>query len=95
MTERYVEISQTDETQIPTKEEEMYFSRSKNTWLPVSDMSDVHVRRAFKRILKMIRLGKLIEIEDMNKPTFNKADIQQELNSIENHVIKIRDKLNE
>jgi hypothetical protein len=95
MTERYVEISQTDETQIPTKEEEMYFSKSKNTWLSVSEMSDVHVRRAFKRLLKMLRLGELVELENMNKQTFNKADIQQELNSIESHVSKIRDKLNE
>ena len=27
--------------------EERYFSRSKNQWMYVSDMTDVHVRRAF------------------------------------------------
>ena len=93
MTERYIEISQTDETQIPTKEEEMYFSRSKNTWLPVSDMSDVHVRRAFKRLLKMIRLGQLIELEDMNKSSFEKIDIQNEVYSIKKHLEIIEDKI--
>tara|TARA_Y100000004_G_scaffold118810_1_gene133512 strand:+ start:227 stop:511 length:285 start_codon:yes stop_codon:yes gene_type:complete len=93
MSERYVEISQTDETQIPTKEEEMYFSRSKNTWLPVSDMSDVHVRRAFKRLLKMIRLGQLIELEDMNKSSFEKIDIQNEVYSIKKHLEIIEDKI--
>ena len=39
--------------------EEYYFSRSKNQWLMVSDMSDTHVRRAFKRLLRMIRLNQL------------------------------------
>ena len=71
----------------------MYFSRSKNTWLPVSDMSDVHVRRAFKRLLKMIRLGQLIELEDMNKSSFEKIDIQNEVYSIKKHLEIIEDKI--
>ena len=49
--------TQDDEVIIDSKTEERYFSRSKNQWMYVSDMTDVHVRRAFKRLLKMIRLG--------------------------------------
>ena len=71
----------------------MYFSRSKNTWLPVSDMSDVHVRRAFKRLLKMIRLGQLVEVEDINKSTFEKIDIQNEISSIRKHCLIIEEKI--
>jgi hypothetical protein len=55
----------------------------------VSDMSDMHVRRAFKRLLRMIRLGQLIELSEYQGQT-NKNDIQVELNAIENHVFKIR-----
>ena len=89
----FIDIPKTDETQQSTPEEQ-YFSRSKNTWLYVSDMSDMHVRRAFKRLLRMIRLGQLIELSDYGGQT-NKNDIQVELNAIENHIFKIRDKLND
>ena len=54
MNDDHLDIPNTDETQQPTPEEH-YFSRSKNQWLLVSDMSDMHVRRAFKRLLRMIR----------------------------------------
>ena len=91
MAEKYLDIPKTDETQQSTPEEQ-YFSRSKNTWLYVSDMSDMHVRRAFKRLLKMIRLGTLVELSDYNGDT-NNNEIRVELNAIENHVVKIRDKL--
>jgi len=89
----FIDIPKTDETQQSTPEEQ-YFSRSKNTWLYVSDMSDMHVRRAFKRLLRMIRLGQLIELSDYEGQN-NKNDIQVELNAIENHIFKIRDKLND
>ena len=89
----FIDIPKTDETQQSTPEEQ-YFSRSKNTWLYVSDMSDMHVRRAFKRLLRMIRLGQLIELSDY-QGQINKNDIQFELNAIENHIFKIRDKLND
>ena len=89
----FIDIPKTDETQQSTPEEQ-YFSRSKNTWLYVSDMSDMHVRRAFKRLLRMIRLGQLIELSDYAGQT-NNNDIQVELNAIENHIFKIRDKLND
>jgi len=93
MNDDFLDIPKTDETQQSTPEEQ-YFSRSKNTWLYVSDMSDMHVRRAFKRLLRMIRLGQLIELSDYGGQT-NKNDIQVELNAIENHIFKIRDKLND
>ena len=92
MSGEYLDIPKEDETQQPTPEEQ-YFSRSKNTWLYVSDMSDMHVRRAFKRLLRMIRLGQLIELSDYNGD--NKTDIHNELNAIENHINKIKDKLND
>ena len=93
MNDDFLDIPKTDETQQSTPEEQ-YFSRSKNTWLYVSDMSDMHVRRAFKRLLRMIRLGQLIELSDYQGQT-NKNNIQVELNAIENHIFKIRDKLND
>jgi len=93
MNDDFLDLPKTDETQQSTPEEQ-YFSRSKNTWLYVSDMSDMHVRRAFKRLLRMIRLGQLIELSDYGGQT-NKNDIQVELNAIENHIFKIRDKLND
>jgi hypothetical protein len=93
MNDDFLDIPKTDETQQSTPEEQ-YFSRSKNTWLYVSDMSDMHVRRAFKRLLRMIRLGQLIELSDYEGQT-NKNDIKVELNAIENHILKIRDKLND
>jgi len=92
MSGEYLDIPKEDETQQPTPEEQ-YFSRSKNTWLYVSDMSDMHVRRAFKRLLRMIRLGQLIELSEYNGD--NKTDINNELNSIENHINKIKEKLND
>jgi len=92
MSGEYLDIPKEDETQQPTPEEQ-YFSRSKNTWLYVSDMSDMHVRRAFKRLLRMIRLGQLIELSEYNGE--NKNDINNELSAIENHINKIKDKLND
>ena len=92
MSEDFLDFPKTDETQQSTPEEQ-YFSRSKNTWLYVSDMSDMHVRRAFKRLLRMIRLGQLIELSEYNGD--NKTDINNELNSIENHINKIKEKLND
>ena len=93
MTENYLDIPNTDETQQPTPEEN-YFSRSKNQWLLVSDMSDMHVRRAFKRLLRMIRLGQLVELED--KPIIINYDekIKEQVNSIKTHCSKIEDILN-
>lgn len=90
--EDFLDIPKTDETQQSTPEEQ-YFSRSKNTWLYVSDMSDMHVRRAFKRLLRMIRLGQLIELSEYSGD--NKNDIENELIAIENHINKIKDKLND
>lgn len=92
MSGEYLDIPKEDETQQPTPEEQ-YFSRSKNTWLYVSDMSDMHVRRAFKRLLRMIRLGQLIELSEYSGD--NKNDIENEINAIENHLNKIKDKLND
>ena len=57
--EDFLDIPKTDETQQSTPEEH-YFSKSKQDWIMVSDMSDMHVRRAFKRLLRMIRLGTLV-----------------------------------
>lgn len=94
MSDEILDIPKTDETQQPTPEEQ-YYSRSKETWLYVSDMSDMHVRRAFKRLLRMIRLGQLVELSDANKDTFKKADIQQEINNIKNHCDNVLGKLND
>lgn len=94
MSDEVIDIPKTDETQQPTPEEQ-YFSRSKQTWLYVSDMSDMHVRRAFKRLLRQIRLGQLVELSDAEKDTFKRADIVQELNSIEQHCKNIFNKLND
>ena len=94
MNDDHLDIPKTDETQQPTPEEN-YFSRSKNQWLLVSDMSDMHVRRAFKRLLRMIRLGQLIELED--KPIFinNQEQIKEQVKSIKNHCGKIEEILND
>ena len=78
-----------DETQLETPEEH-YFSRSKNQWLMVSDMSDMHVRRAFKRLLRMIRLNQLVEIDDVSKNTIYQVKITEELNKIKAHCDEIR-----
>ena len=91
--EDFLDIPKTDETQQSTPEEQ-YFSRSKNTWLYVSDMSDMHVRRAFKRLLRMIRLGQLIELSDYDgnsKTSF----VKDELDSIIHHCEKIKQKISE
>ena len=91
--EDFLDIPKTDETQQPTPEEH-YFSRSKNQWMYVSDMTDVHVRRAFKRLLKMIRLGELVETEDMQNTSDNKLkDISSECEAIKKHAEKIQEKI--
>ena len=90
MSEDHLHIPKTDETQQPTPEEH-YFSRSKNQWLLVSDMSDMHVRRAFKRLLRMIRLGQLVEIDEAPKKNINTDSlaIKSEVESIQTHSRKI------
>tara|TARA_Y100000592_G_scaffold96552_1_gene165247 strand:- start:3667 stop:3936 length:270 start_codon:yes stop_codon:yes gene_type:complete len=86
--------TQDDEVIIDSKTEERYFSRSKNQWMYVSDMTDVHVRRAFKRLLKMIRLGELVETEDMQNTSDNKLkDISSECEAIKKHAEKIQEKI--
>ena len=75
---------------IASTPEEYYFSRSKNQWLMVSDMSDMHVRRAFKRLLRMIRLNQLVEGEDVAKNTIYQVKITEELNKIKAHCDEIR-----
>jgi hypothetical protein len=92
MAEKFLDIPKTDETQQSTPEEN-YFSRSKNQWILVSDMSDMHVRRAFKRLLRMIRLGQLVEIDDIHKDTFNKLEVRNEIENIEAHCQKVKEKL--
>lgn len=83
-----------DEIIIDSRTEERYFSRSKNQWMYVSDMTDVHVRRAFKRLLKMIRLGELVETEDMQNTSDNKLkDISSECEAIKKHAEKIQEKI--
>ncbi len=83
-----------DEVIIDSKTEERYFSRSKNQWMYVSDMTDVHVRRAFKRLLKMIRLGELVETEDIQNTSDNKLkDISSECEAIKKHAEKIQEKI--
>ena len=87
--EDFLDIPKTDETQQPTPEEH-YFSRSKNQWLMVSDMSDMHVRRAFKRLLRMIRLNQLVEVDDVSKNTMYQVKITEELNKIKQHCDEIK-----
>ena len=89
----HLDIPKTDETQQPTPEEH-YFSRSKNQWLLVSDMSDMHVRRAFKRLLRMIRLVQLVEIDKKNINTDSLA-IKSEVESIQKHSRVILNLLND
>ena len=84
----HLDIPNTDETQQPTPEEH-YFSRSKNQWLLVSDMSDMHVRRAFKRLLRMIRLGQLVEIDEAPKKNINTETLKKEVDCIQIHCRKI------
>ena len=86
----------TNDNEIITEDrtEERYFSRSKNQWMYVSDMTDVHIRRAFKRLLKMIRLGELVETEDLQKTSDNKLkDISSECEAIKKHAEKIQEKI--
>jgi hypothetical protein len=90
--EDFLDIPKTDETQQSTPEE-YYFSKSKQEWIMVSDMSDMHVRRAFKRLLKMIRLGSLVELSDYTGSKNNSEYILQEIENIENHCEKIKDSL--
>ena len=86
--------TQDEEVIIDSRTEERYFSRSKNQWMYVSDMTDVHVRRAFKRLLKMIRLGELVETEDMQNTSDNKLkDISSECEAIKKHAEKIQEKI--
>ena len=87
--ENFLDIPKTDETQQPTPEEH-YFSRSKNQWLMVSDMTDMHVRRAFKRLLRMIRLNQLVEVDDVAKNTIYQVKITEELDNIKKHCDKIK-----
>tara|TARA_R100000329_G_scaffold69925_3_gene61162 strand:- start:2606 stop:2890 length:285 start_codon:yes stop_codon:yes gene_type:complete len=89
MADDFLDIPKTDETQQATPEEH-YFSRSKNQWLMVSDMSDMHVRRAFKRLLRMIRLNQLVEVDDVSKNTIYQVKITEELNKIKAHCDEIR-----
>ena len=79
----------TDETQQSTPEEH-YFSKSKNQWIMVSDMSDMHVRRAFKRLLKMLRLEQLVEVDNVTKTTITQVKITDELDNIKKHCDKIK-----
>ena len=87
--EDFLNIPKTDETQHSTPEE-YYFSRSKNQWIMVSDMSDMHVRRAFKRLLKMLRLEQLIEVDSTTNTTITKVRVDEELNNIKKHCDKIK-----
>ena len=89
MSEKFLDISKDDITQQATPEE-YYFSRSKNQWIMVSDMTDMHVRRAFKRLLRMIRLNQLVEVEDVSKNTIYQVKITEELNKIKQHCDEIR-----
>ena len=91
-TDKFLDLPKTDETQQATPEE-YYFSKSKNQWIMVSDMSDMHVRRAFKRLLRMIRLNQLIDISDANKDTFRKAEVLNEVNNIISHCETIKEKI--
>ena len=84
---------QEDEIIIEDRTEERYFSRSKNQWMYVSDMTDVHVRRAFKRLFKMIRLGELVEKEEHDKANNKLKDISSECEAIKRHAEKIQEKI--
>ena len=89
MSEKFLDYTKDDITQQATPEE-YYFSRSKNQWIMVSDMSDMHVRRAFKRLLRMIRLNQLVEVEDVAKNTIYQVKITEELNKIKQHCDEIK-----
>ena len=87
--EKFIDIPNDDITQQATPEEH-YFSKSRNQWLMVSDMSDMHVRRAFKRLLRMIRLNQLVEVDDVAKNTIYQVKITEELDNIKKHCDKIK-----
>ena len=89
MSEKFLDYTKDDITQQATPEE-YYFSRSKNQWIMVSDMSDMHVRRAFKRLLRMIRLNQIVEVDDVSKNTIYQVKITEELNKIKQHCDEIR-----
>ena len=90
--EDFLDIPKTDETQQSTPEE-YYFSKSKQDWIMVSDMSDMHVRRAFKRLLKMIRLGSLVELSDYTGSKKNNLSILKQVENIESHCEKIKESI--
>ena len=89
MSEKFLDYTKDDITQQATPEE-YYFSRSKNQWIMVSDMTDMHVRRAFKRLLRMIRLNQLVEVDDVSKNTIYQVKITEELNKIKAHCDEIK-----
>ena len=89
MSEKFLDYTKDDITQQATPEE-YYFSRSKNQWIMVSDMSDMHVRRAFKRLLRMIRLNQLVEVDDVSKNTIYQVKITEKLNKIKAHCDEIK-----
>ena len=41
----------------------------------------------------MIRLGQLVEIDDIHKDTFNKLEVRNEIENIEAHCQKVKEKL--
>ena len=92
--EKFIDIPNDDITQQATPEEH-YFSKSRNQWLMVSDMSDMHVRRAFKRLLRMIRLNQLVEVDDVAKNTIYQVRITEELDNIKKHCDKIKGLIDE
>ena len=89
MSEKFLDYTKDDITQQATPEE-YYFSRSKNQWIMVSDMNDINVRRAFKRLLRMIILNQLVEVDDVSKNTIYQVKITEELNKIKQHCDEIR-----
>ena len=89
MSEKFLDYTKDDITQQATPED-YYLSRSKNQWIMVSDMSDMHVRRAFKRLLRMIRLNQLVEVDDVSKNTIYQVKITEELNKIKAHCDEIK-----
>jgi len=83
------------ETNLELTPEEYYFSKSQNKWIMVSEMSDTHIRRAFKRLLRMIRLGHLIELSNYIGDNNDIEFIKDQFNSIEIHIENIKKKLSD
>ena len=50
----------------------------------------MHVRRAFKRLLKMLRLEQLVEVDNVTKTTITQVKITDELDNIKKHCDKIK-----